>query len=151
MLKKKNKKKFDPTETIARAVVQIEQSNMVRLLALENEIRRHHEKVLEGIDTRVNEVIKDLNVQMDKIRDELEEDVKGCETRINTWMDGEAAENKAFRSKQDRLQEHNFKHMTTVEDYVALQKDILSDVRDCLKVLSLDKMKGGKRVLNDSN
>lgn len=119
------------------------------------EIEKALDKKYQSLEKALNEKYMSLDKTL---HENLEEDKTELEKSMAEWCETEGGKAEDHRATQTRLQEHNYKHMTTVEDYVALQMkilnlntEILSEVRDCLKVLALDKMKGGKRVLNDSN
>ena len=141
MLGRKKKKVDDITleslEKIIEASAEHLESELQRIEKCLNDRYADHQKAL---DDKYN----DLNEQLIK---ENKEDT----AKMNAWCEEQNQRNSEHNASTDRHLKHSMKHMTTVEDYVSLQRDILIEIRDCLKVLAQDKMKGGKRVLNDSN
>lgn len=86
-----------------------------------------------------------------------EEESAKLENTLNEWITQEGQKADAHRAKHDAMTEHHSKHMKIVEQYVQVQNEILKantqilcDIRDCLKTLSLSKMKTGKTYGTDN-
>jgi len=148
----RSSKSTEPTlEGLSDRIFQLEKLCFENLTKLEKDLDQKYTDVAEKVFKTYTEFAQAFSKTHDAEAAKLE-------NQLNDWIGKEGEKADAHRAKQDLIFEANQKHMKVVEQYVHVQNEILKantqilcDIRDCLKTLSLSKMRTRKNAYHGTD